>query len=64
MVNGLAIEVIASGGIGSLSDVRHVRDCGAAGVIIGAALYHQHVSLGGAIAVASEPLTTPEEQPG
>lgn len=63
MVNGLSIEVIASGGIGSLSDVRHVRDCGAAGIIIGAALYHQHIALAGAIAVASEPPTPTEEQP-
>ncbi len=63
MVDGLSIEVIASGGIGSLSDIRHVRECGAAGVIIGAALYHQRISLADAIAVASEPAIPVEEQP-
>lgn len=63
MVEGLSIEVIASGGVGSLSDIRHVRDCGVAGIIIGAALYHHRVSLADAIAVASEPLTPTEERP-
>ena len=63
MVDGLSIEVIASGGIGSLSDIRHVRDCGAAGVIIGAALYHHRISLGDAIAVAREPADHVEERP-
>lgn len=55
LIAGVPIGVIASGGIGSLSDVRHVRECGAAGVIIGSALYHQHISLPDAIMVAREP---------
>lgn len=43
-------NVIASGGVGSLQDVEHIRDAGAAGVIIGAALYHQKFSLQDALA--------------
>lgn len=52
IIGGVSSGVIASGGIGSLSDIRHVRECGAAGVIIGAALYHQRIALADAIAVA------------
>jgi phosphoribosylformimino-5-aminoimidazole carboxamide ribotide isomerase len=39
------IEVIASGGIGSIDDVRNVAEAGAAGVIIGRALYDGRVTL-------------------
>ena len=39
------MEVIASGGIGSLEDVRDVAEAGAAGVIIGRALYDGRVAL-------------------
>jgi phosphoribosylformimino-5-aminoimidazole carboxamide ribotide isomerase len=42
-------EVIASGGIGSLEDVRAVSDTGAAGVIIGRALYDGRVQLSEAL---------------
>lgn len=42
-------EVIASGGIGSLDDVAQVADAGAAGVIIGRALYDGRVELGDAL---------------
>ena len=52
----IAIEganIIASGGIGTLDDVRNVVDLDAAGVIIGAALYHRQFTLPGAIDIAS-----------
>lgn len=52
MVEGVPINVIASGGISSLDDVASVRDLGVAGVIIGAALYHQKFTLADALAVA------------
>lgn len=45
--------VIASGGIGSITDVEHVRDLGAAGVIIGRALYDGRVDLADAIRLAA-----------
>lgn len=54
MIDGVPVNVIASGGISSLDDVRAVRDLGAAGVIIGAALYHQKFTLAEALAVASQ----------
>lgn len=54
MIAGVPVDVIASGGISSLDDVRAVRDLGAAGVIIGAALYHKKFTLAEAIAVASQ----------
>lgn len=57
MIAGVSSGVIASGGIGSLTDIRHVRASGAAGVIVGAALYHQRLSLPDAITVATEPLS-------
>jgi phosphoribosylformimino-5-aminoimidazole carboxamide ribotide isomerase len=43
-------EVIASGGIGSIDDVKAVAEAGAAGVIIGRALYDGRVRLGDALA--------------
>ena len=39
------LKVVASGGVTSLEDVRHVREAGLAGVIIGRALYDGKVSL-------------------
>jgi phosphoribosylformimino-5-aminoimidazole carboxamide ribotide isomerase len=44
-----AVKVIASGGIGSIDDVRDVADAGAAGVIIGRALYDGRVALADAL---------------
>ncbi len=52
-------SVIASGGIGSLEDIRQVAKAGAAGVIIGAALYHRKFELTEALALASNPETKP-----
>lgn len=43
------VNVIASGGIGSIDDVRTVADAGADGVIIGRALYDGRVSLADAL---------------
>jgi phosphoribosylformimino-5-aminoimidazole carboxamide ribotide isomerase len=45
------LQVIASGGIGSLDDVRAVRGC--AGVVIGKALYAERFTLQQALAVAA-----------
>jgi len=39
------MDVIASGGIGSLADIEAVRAIGAAGVIVGKALYEGRVDL-------------------
>ncbi|MCC6312514.1 MAG: 1-(5-phosphoribosyl)-5-[(5-phosphoribosylamino)methylideneamino]imidazole-4-carboxamide isomerase [Thermomicrobiales bacterium] len=47
----LGSGVIASGGIGSIADVRAVADLGVAGVIVGRALYDGRVDLAEAIAV-------------
>jgi len=52
MIDCFPGNVIASGGISSLSDVQRVRAAGAAGAIIGAALYHRRLALPDAIAVA------------
>jgi phosphoribosylformimino-5-aminoimidazole carboxamide ribotide isomerase len=43
-------EIIASGGIGTIEDVRAVAETGAAGVIIGRALYDGRVDLAEAMA--------------
>lgn len=39
------LSVIASGGVGTLDDVKRVRDAGLAGVIIGRALYEGQIQL-------------------
>lgn len=44
--------VIASGGVGSLADLKAVRDAGLAGAIVGRALYERRFSLPEALAVA------------
>jgi len=46
------LQVIASGGVRTLQDVRDARDAGLAGVIIGRALYEGQVDLAAALAVA------------
>jgi len=59
MVDLGVVSVIASGGIGTLADVANVARLGAAGVIIGAALYHRQFALGDAIATAMQPGEVP-----
>jgi phosphoribosylformimino-5-aminoimidazole carboxamide ribotide isomerase len=54
MIDSAPANIIASGGISSLDDVAAVRNLGAAGVIIGAALYHQQFSLRDALDVAAQ----------
>jgi phosphoribosylformimino-5-aminoimidazole carboxamide ribotide isomerase len=43
-------EIVASGGIGSLDDLRAVRDLGCAGAIVGRALYEGRIDLAEAVA--------------
>lgn len=47
------LKVVASGGVGSLEDIRRVREAGLAGVIIGRALYDGHVRLTDALQAES-----------
>jgi phosphoribosylformimino-5-aminoimidazole carboxamide ribotide isomerase len=54
LINAVDANVIASGGIGTLDDVRAVRAAGAHGVIIGSALYHGKFGLADALSIASE----------
>jgi phosphoribosylformimino-5-aminoimidazole carboxamide ribotide isomerase len=53
-VAGEDVEVLASGGVGSLADLLQLRELGVAGVIIGKALYTGDVSLAGALALVEE----------
>ncbi|MDY0019467.1 MAG: 1-(5-phosphoribosyl)-5-[(5-phosphoribosylamino)methylideneamino]imidazole-4-carboxamide isomerase [Anaerolineae bacterium] len=48
------LQVIASGGVGGLEDVRRVREAGLAGVIVGRALYEGKISLSAALQEASD----------
>jgi phosphoribosylformimino-5-aminoimidazole carboxamide ribotide isomerase len=48
------VEVVASGGVASLDDVRACRAARLAGVIVGKALYEGKVDLAAAIALAEE----------
>jgi phosphoribosylformimino-5-aminoimidazole carboxamide ribotide isomerase len=45
LVESTSLEVIASGGIGNWADIEAVRQTGAAGVIVGKAIYEGTVSL-------------------
>lgn len=54
LVRGVGLPVFAAGGVGSLEDVRIVRDAGAAGVIIGMALYEGRFTLKQAMEVAGD----------
>lgn len=48
-------EVIASGGVTTLDDLRRVRDMGCAGAIVGRALYEGRLDLGDALAEVDSP---------
>ncbi|MGQ9834009.1 MAG: 1-(5-phosphoribosyl)-5-[(5-phosphoribosylamino)methylideneamino]imidazole-4-carboxamide isomerase [Candidatus Villigracilaceae bacterium] len=51
LANASGLDVIASGGVHTLEDVRAVKEAGLAGVIIGRALYDGTVELGEALRV-------------
>jgi phosphoribosylformimino-5-aminoimidazole carboxamide ribotide isomerase len=51
LISSTAAKVIASGGVGTIQDVEAIRATGAAGVIIGRALYDGKVDLFEAIAI-------------
>lgn len=55
MTSLTGIDVIASGGVGTIGDVIEITHTGAAGVIIGRALYDGRVDLVTAIATAGAP---------
>lgn len=52
MVKAVDIEVIASGGVKSIDDIRNLKNIGVAGVIVGKALYTGDVDLAEAIRIA------------
>ena len=52
IVGSVKVPVFVSGGVGSLEDVRAVRESGAAGLVVGMALYERRFTLGQAIEVA------------
>jgi len=52
MVKAVGMEVIASGGVSKLGDVRSLKDIGVAGAIIGKALYSGDIDLKLAIEIA------------
>jgi phosphoribosylformimino-5-aminoimidazole carboxamide ribotide isomerase len=49
-IAALGLDVIASGGIGSLTDLQRVRDAGLAGAIVGRALHERRFTLAAALA--------------
>ena len=52
LIQSVDLPVIAAGGVASLDDIRAVRDTGAAGLVIGTALYEGKFSLKEAMEVA------------
>ncbi len=57
LVRTLPVPVVASGGIGSLSDLRDLRDAGVAGAIVGRALYTGAIDLSRALSLAETPVS-------
>lgn len=55
LIAAVDVEVIASGGVGRLADIEAAREAGAAGAIVGRALYDGRVDLAEAIALARPP---------
>ncbi len=49
LVGAVAIDVVASGGVASLDDIISIRSTGAAGVVVGAAIYTGRINLREAI---------------
>lgn len=54
LVGAVKIPVFASGGVGSLDDVRVARETGAAGLVVGMALYERKFTLREAMEVAGD----------
>lgn len=54
LVEAVSIPVIASGGVTTIDDILRIKKTGAAGVIVGAALYKGHFTLREAIDRAAE----------
>jgi phosphoribosylformimino-5-aminoimidazole carboxamide ribotide isomerase len=54
LVEAVSIPVIASGGVTTIDDILRIKETGAAGVIVGAALYKGHFTLREAIDKAAE----------
>jgi len=52
MVNAVGIEVIASGGVSNIDDIKNLKEVGVSGVIVGKALYTGDLDLKEAIEVA------------
>lgn len=52
LITAVEADVIASGGVGTLADIESAREIGAAGAIVGRALYDGRVDLSEAIALA------------
>ena len=51
LVESVSIPVIASGGVSSLKDLKVLKETGAAGVVVGSALYTGRFTLEDAIEV-------------
>jgi len=52
LADAVGIDVIASGGVGSLDDLRRLRTAGIPAVVVGRAIYDKRFSVGEALAVA------------
>lgn len=54
MIQQIDTNIIASGGVSSLDDLHAIKAAGAAGVIIGAALYHKRITLSEALTIGAQ----------
>lgn len=54
MAGSVGIEVIASGGVSKLEDIKNLKDTGVAGVVVGKALYTGDINIAEAVKIAAE----------
>jgi phosphoribosylformimino-5-aminoimidazole carboxamide ribotide isomerase len=53
-LRAVGAQVVASGGVASLADLRRIGQAGLAGAIVGRALYEGRIALGDALALARD----------
>jgi phosphoribosylformimino-5-aminoimidazole carboxamide ribotide isomerase len=58
-LQAVGAQVVASGGVASLADLRRIGQAGLAGAIVGRALYEGRIALGDALALARDEFSAP-----
>ncbi len=54
MISSVSMDVIASGGVSSLQDLKNLKEIGAAGAVVGKAIYTGAIDLSEALELQKE----------